>query len=38
MRIFRPLWLIHLLTLAGCSSSAYEGPRSDHFDLSLIHI
>lgn len=32
MRIFRPLWLIHLLALAGCASSAYDGPRSDHFD------
>lgn len=37
MRIFRPLWLIHLLTLAGCASSAYEGPRSDHFDGERFH-
>ena len=37
MRIFRPLWLIHLLTLAGCASFAYEGPRSDHFDGERFH-
>lgn len=32
MRIFRSLWLVNLLALAGCGGPEYKGPPSDHFD------